>query len=237
MMNAVARPKKNKLMTNGGGIPLTASGSAVAPAVSPMKKPRKPTVKKDDAAGSATGAVGTPVATPEKPEKPERGKGRPRKIRPLEPGTAAAATAAAAAAASAAAVAASSVHSLATPNNGVGGGGGGGTPNAAASSSSASQPKNRVERDGAQAAGEGGERAVSVEAQLGQADSHGPAHRRRLSVGDPDSAVPARLCRLLAVPRRQGCNERHASDRQLATHIRMAHDDGKWRCPLLPGRV
>jgi hypothetical protein len=35
----------------------------------------------------------------------------------------------------------------------------------------------------------------------------------------------------------QGCNERHATDRQLATHVRLVHDDGKWRCPFYPSRV
>jgi hypothetical protein len=241
MLNALARPKKTKMMVNGGGIPLTASGSAVAPAVSPLgaKKPRKPTVKKekDDAAGSASGVAAAAVAavqvaTPEKPEKPERGKGRPRKIRPLEPGTtaaaaaaAAAATTAAASAAAAAAAAVSSANTL-TPN-------GVGTPNAAASSSSASQPKN-LSSVTARRRQEKEENApfpwkpnsvkpIRMDPRTGQ-----------IAVGDPDSQCPPGFVDCWPCPQ-AGCNERHASDRQLATHIRMAHDDGKWRCPLYPG--
>jgi hypothetical protein len=233
--SVVARPKKSKAALN--GIALTASGSAVAPAVVNAvalvaKKPRKPTVKKEkDDAGSNNSV--TPLATPEKPEKPERGKGRPRKIRPLEPGTAAAAAAVAAGsiatvtAASVAVAAASgaSAHG-ATPSVG------GGTPNAAASSSSASHTKN-LSSVTARRRQEKEENAPFPWKPNSVKPIRMDPRTGAIAVGDPDAPCPPGFVDCWPCPE-QGCNERHASDRQLATHIRMAHDDGKWRCPLYP---
>ncbi len=180
--------------------------------MTPPKKPRKPTVKKD--------ATGADVVTP---EKAERGKGRPRKVRPLETGEPAAT-------AMAAATAVANALGTMTPLS-VGGGLSLSVP-ASAPSRPRGQPKN-VTSVTARRKLEKEENAPFPWKPNSVKPVRMDPRTGAIVIADPGAPCPPGFVDCWPCPE-QGCNERHATDRQLATHIRLVHDDGKWRCPFYP---
>jgi hypothetical protein len=182
--------------------------------VTPPKKPRKPTVKKD--------ASGADVVTP---EKAERGKGRPRKVRPLETGEPAAT-------AMAAATAVANALGTMTPLS-VGGGLSLSVP-ASAPSRPRGQPKN-VTSVTARRKLEKEENAPFPWKPNSVKPVRMDPRTGAIAIADPGAPCPPGFVDCWPCPE-QGCNERHATDRQLATHVRLVHDDGKWRCPFYPSQ-